>query len=77
MVNKSAVCNVPQLVSTEDGTIVVPTFNWSSFFATHFKKVSGIKKYHHFIFDSSQPGIVTMKEHSDCEPHSMSLLKNN
>lgn len=40
--NNSAKCNVAQLVVTEDGTIVVPTYNWTDLFATHFRKFEGI-----------------------------------
>ena len=58
VVNDSAQCNFAQLVVTEDGTVVVPTFDWTSFFASHLKKFAGIKKYHHFTFDSSKPGVM-------------------
>ncbi len=44
VVESSAECNVPQLASTEDGNIIVPTYNWSDFFAEHLKTVPGIKK---------------------------------
>ena len=60
VVTHSAVFNITKLVSIEDGTIVVPTM----IFFCH------TEKYHHFYFDSSRPGIVTMKEN-------ISLLKHN
>ena len=75
VVDRSALCNISQLVSTEDGNIIVPTLNWSDFFAIHLKKLPAIKKYHHFHFDSSLPGIVSVKEHSNTESLSISLLK--
>ena len=41
VVNTSAECNVAQLVSCEDGTTIVPTLDWTDFFATRFRKVQG------------------------------------
>ncbi len=35
------------------------------FFAPHFKRILGIKKFHHFSFQASNPGIVTLKEYSN------------
>ena len=76
VVNDSAQCNVSQLVSDEDGNMIVPTFDWTDFFACHMKKFQGIKKYHHFLFDSSDPGVVTMKVHSDSAEEKFNLLKH-
>ena len=38
VVNTSADVNVAQLVGTV-GEVVVPTYNWLSFFGKHFRKV--------------------------------------
>ena len=63
VVDSSAVCNVHQIVHTED-TQIVPTHDWpSSFLLPHFKKISNIKKYHHFHFSSSTPGTVSTQTH--------------
>ena len=64
-----------QLVSTEDGTTVVPIFDWTSFFAPRMKKLSGIKKLRHFCFDSAKPGEVVVKERSDLAETTHDLLK--
>ena len=61
VVNESAQCNTVQLVTTDDGTTVVPMLDWADFFAPHLKKISGIKKLHHFRFNSSHPGKVFVK----------------
>ena len=74
VVDDSAVCNVSQLVSDETG-IVVPTRDWTSFFAPRMKKIQGIKKYHHFHFDSTNPGVVGMKVQSDSLVQSIQILK--
>ena len=73
--NDSAECNFSQLVSDENGSTIVPTYNWTTFFAPHLKKVVGIKKYHHFRCDSSQPGVVFVKEHADTDEQMIDLMK--
>ena len=73
--NKSAECNFAQLVSSEDGTTIVPTYDWTSFFVPHLRKLPGIKKIHHFRMSSSQPGFIFIKEHSDTAEVKFSMLK--
>ena len=73
VVNTSAECNVAQLVSHVDGTTIVPTLDWTDFFANKHK-IQGIKKLHHFRFTSS-PGHVFVKERSDTVERDIDLLK--
>ena len=70
--------NVPQLVGTLDGTIHVPTYNWSEFFEDHVKKTAlkGISKYQHFRFSRSAPGAVFVKNSSDGVEKKIMLLKD-
>ncbi len=75
VVDNSAIHNVSQLVSREDGTTVVPVFDWTSFFAGRMKKLTGIKKFHHFFFDSAKPGEVVVKVRSDSVETRHELLK--
>ncbi len=75
VVNESAYCNHSQLIANETAEIFVPTLDWSSFFIPNMKKVIGIKKFHHFSFDSSQPGVVAVKEHSNSLEKVMELVK--
>ena len=72
VVNDSAECNFSQLVCDEGGRTIVPTYDWTDFFAPHLKKIIGIKKYHHFRFDSSNPGV---KEHVDTPELEIELMK--
>ena len=63
-------------MSDEDGNMIMLTFDWTDLFACHMmKQFIGIKKYHHFIFDSSNPGVVTMKVHSDSAEERFQLQK--
>ena len=66
--NKSAECNFAQLVSCGDGTITVPMFNWTSFFAPHLRKLPEFKKIHHFnqALSSSRSTRTLLKYSSVC-----------
>ena len=75
VVQESASVNHVRLVGNEAGDVYVPTYNWLSYFAPKFKKVSGIKMYHQFHFSSSSPGTVLCKEFSDSPGTVIVLLK--
>ena len=75
VVNTFAECNFALLVSTEDGSTVVPTYNWTDFFATQMRKIVGIKKFHHFTMSSSSPCDVFAKEYGDSAKVTFKLLK--
>ena len=77
VVNQSAVCNAAQVVCHEDGSMIVPMYNWSTLLAPYFKKIVGIKKFYHFRMLSSAPGILYVKEHTDTEELSLTLLRDN
>ena len=65
VVNDSTKCNFAQLVVDEDGNTIVPTFDWTNFFATRFQRFVGMKSYHHFRFVALEPGVVYARKHSD------------
>ena len=71
VVNTSAEVNVAQLDGTQDGEVVVPTYDWAFFLGEHFRKVPQMKSYHHFNFSSSSPGDVSMKVYSDSDCSSL------
>jgi len=58
LANDSVECNFAQLVSREDGSTIISTFDWTDFFAT--KKITGIKKYHHFRKNSSSVDVMAL-----------------
>ena len=65
VVQRSGKCNVAQLVVDKMEDVIVPTYDWVSFFASRFKKLPNIKKGHHFRLSSSHPGVVCTKERTD------------
>ena len=79
VVDKSIVSgvNVAQLSGLHDGRVIVPTYDWASFLSQYFKKLPGIKKYHHFRFDKDSPGCVYVKQFSDSAEEKIRLLKDD
>lgn len=71
VVHSSSDTNVAQLVGKLDGTVVVPTYNWSDFFDIITKKTAmkGIKKLQHFRFTTDHPGVVLVKSACDESDH--------
>ena len=76
IVNDSARCNFAHLVNTEDGTIIVPTYDWTNFLTLKFKKFRGIKKFHQFRFVSGEPGVMYVRRYSDMAEEKVDLLKS-
>ena len=78
VVNESATPNVAQLVGTQDGEVLVPMYDWSSFFedATVKTALKGIKQMHHFHFSKSHPGKVMVRNSSIEEWRIINLLKD-
>ena len=76
VVNESASVNIAQPTGLEDGSVVVPTYDWQEYFATFCKKLTGIKKLHHLRFDSASPGCVFVKERARSNEVKRSILKD-
>ena len=68
-------CNTVQQVVDSNGEVIVPMYDWASYFATIYKKVTAVKKTHHFIMDSKHPGVVFTKERSESVEKRHELLK--
>ena len=77
MINESAALNETRLVGTQDGQMIVPTYDWSTHLGVHFKKVQNIKQYHQFYFVAEKPGRVFVKRFSDSEQLELDLRKSD
>ena len=66
-VNESGSPNIPQLVGTQAGEVIVPVFNWSDYFEDKTIKTAlkGISHVHHFHFKYSAPGTLLVKDTID------------
>ena len=60
-----------------DGTVIVPTYDWTSFLGEHVEKCTGIKSYHHLHFSSTARGHVFVRERSDSPEVDINLLKDD
>ena len=76
VIQSSSVVNECQLVGSQTGEMIVPVRDWASFLAPHFRELTGIKKFHHFHFSTSFPGVVKLQQHSDSPEEERSLLKD-
>ena len=76
VVEESAVVNHAQLVGTQDGTVIVPTYNWADFFDAPFRQTAlkGIKSMHHLTFTSSKPGCAIVKDSINSPEREINLL---
>jgi len=73
VVNESATCNVAQLCGTEAGDVLVPVYDWTKFLGKFFRKMIGIKKYHHFQFQHDSTSVIC-KQFVDSDPVEFVLL---
>ena len=78
VVDSSAECNVSQLVGQTDGTILVPTYDWTSFFDQQMiqSSLKGISIMHHFRFTASDPGCLYVRDSSSDQEHRINLLRD-
>ena len=76
-INNSARPNTTELVGLEDGTVLVPTYDWVEFLGSHFRKIPQIKKQHHFTFSRTNNGKVSLKEFNDSEEVKFKMLKDD
>jgi len=68
--------NCGKLVGLHDGTVLVKTYDWASYLAPYFKKLTGISKFHHFRFTKNDPGKVFYREYADSGEREFQMLKN-
>ena len=78
-VSLSSAVNVPQLVGNLDGTVFVPTYNWSEFFDNIMMKspLKGISRLHQFQFSAARHGKVHVKESSSAAEREITLVRDD
>ena len=78
-VSLSSAVNVPQLVGSLDGTVFVPTYNWSEFFDDTMMKTAlkGISRLHQFRFSVAKRGVVFVKELSTATEREIRLVRDD
>ena len=78
VVESSAVVNHAQLVGTQDGQVLVPTYDWAQFFDGPFRQsaLKGIKAMHHLTFTHLKPGTVIVKDSVTSPEREINLLQD-
>ncbi len=76
VVNISADVNHAKLVGNEQGEVFVPVYDWLSYFADHLKKITGIKKFHQFIFTSANNNSVECKHFTNSPSQKVTMCKD-
>ena len=79
MVDQSAHTNSAQLVSREDGTVIVPQYVWVGFFQPYYRRLAfdGIKSFQHLVFSSATPGKAKVRVNCNAEEKTINLLKDD
>jgi hypothetical protein len=68
--------NNAQTIYDENGERKVSFHNWSEYLRKIFKSLPNILKYHHFIFNQEEPGIVHVKKSIDSELIAIDITNN-
>ena len=76
VIRSSSDVNECQLVGSQTGDVIVPVRDWADFLSPKFRRLTGIKKYHHFHFSTSFPGVVKLQLHSGATEKQQHLLKD-
>ena len=69
--------NIPQLAGTEDGTVIVDTYNWHKFLEPHFMPLPALKKVQHFRFSADHPGTVFYRVRSEDPEQAFNLMRSS
>ena len=79
VVETSAAVNHAQLVGTQDGKVLIPTYNWATFFDRPFRQraLKGIKSMHHLTFTDSRRGYVIVKDSVDAPEREIKLSQDD
>src|SRR5437763_12346672 len=68
--------NSVQTIYDENGERKVFFYSWTDYLKKLFKPLQGISKYHHFIFNQEEPGIIYIKRRIDEEFTMVDIAKN-
>jgi len=68
--------NIAQTIFDETREKKVLFYSWTKYLKTFFKPLPNILKYHHFIFNQEQPGIIYVKKSIDSELLIVDITEN-
>ena len=73
----SSKVNFAQLVGKQDGTPIVKTYDWGTYFRPFFKAdpFKGIKKWHHLRFTKTKPGVCLVQTSPNSAVKELQVLR--
>ena len=77
VVNSSAKHNIAQLAGREDGSEVIPVYEWTAFLKGHFRKIPRIKIFQHFTVKADKPDTLYLKQSGDSAETEFKFRKND
>uniref|UniRef100_A0A1X7V5R2 Uncharacterized protein n=1 Tax=Amphimedon queenslandica TaxID=400682 RepID=A0A1X7V5R2_AMPQE len=77
VVEQSSAVKKAQPVGSSNSELIVETLDWSSYFATLFKKIKGIKGFQHFVVNATSPGVVAARQAVDGPVTQFNFLKEH
>ena len=69
--------NKAQLARREDGSEMIPVYDWTTFLKPHCRKIDGTKNYHHFTISANSPGKVFLKLAADSEEKILGIRRGD
>ena len=68
--------NTAEVVGLHNGTVCVPTYNWTTYLSQFYKKLRHLKGSHHFNFLKDHPGVVLCKEYWSSAELAFNILQS-
>lgn len=75
-VEESTTVNTAEFVGIHNRTVLIPTYDWTTYLGHFFKKIPRLKSYNHFRFDQDYSGTVFCKEYWSSEEVAMNILQS-
>ena len=77
VVESSSVVNMSQLCASQDGTGIVPVYDWTNFLNTFCYRLPNILSYHHFYFEQGSGSVRVQELISSGDPVPIKIVKPN
>ena len=77
VIEQSATVNSALLIAHDNEDIIVPTHDWTGFLAPSYKRITSIKKFHHFMISSTNPDKLLVKEVKDEPLIKLNVIRNS
>ncbi|KAK3793456.1 hypothetical protein RRG08_061423 [Elysia crispata] len=77
VVDSSSVVNTSQLCATQDGTGIVPVYDWTQYLTAYCNRLPNILTFHHFYFEEGFGSVKVQELINSGDPVAVPVLKPN